>query len=216
MLFESFVPFAVNDAVKYSKVSIFLHATCPSQSIYIDYADRLAYNIYMSQNPHAVSLGRLGGRMSARTRARQKGGLRAWARKTARRRWGYSLRALSEDAARAPGDWRVLLKEFFREAALRPRPSLISREPCRVGEAHRDAYLAALGEVIAGMHGYAFPRWVFGRKRYCPYPWFGNSPEGMKSHLIQTASFPFRRRNLFIDPDEIPAALAKARSEVGE
>ncbi len=170
----------------------------------------------MKKNPHAVHLGRLGGRESARVRAEKKGGLKVWARNAARHRWGYSLHALSNDAARDPENWRVLLKEFYREAALRAKPSLISREPRPVGEAHRDAYLGALAEVLARIQGFPIPGWVYKKKRYCPYPWFGNAPDGMKPYLIQMAPFPFRRRNLFMDPYEISGALEKARSEVNQ
>jgi hypothetical protein len=62
-----------------------------------------------------------------------------------------------------------------------------------------DAFLAALGEHLAGQSGSRAPDWVRGAGRYLTKPWFPSDGEVLREQLLREALPSFRERNLFVN-----------------
>lgn len=120
-----------------------------------------------------------------------------------------TLARVARTTFRRPHDFRFALREFYREVALERDPKLIETPPPPTGRTEYDAYLAAVAEAIAVAGGWPVPRWIDEPARVLQHPYFGNAPSGMRIPLLQESPVFFRKRNIFVDADEVEGALRK-------
>lgn len=97
---------------------------------------------------------------------------------------------------------RYAVREFLDEFALRPddrsRAEAIAGRPDSTGDTRYDAYLGALGEHLAAVHGLERPAWVIEPSRFLDRFWFVSEVPGFRAVSIAQAPAAFRRRGVFI------------------
>lgn len=109
---------------------------------------------------------------------------------------GVARRTLSGE------DFQLVVREFLDEFALRVEESslidAIAEKPLPTGDPRHDAYLGALAEHLAVMHGFQRPAWSVEKDRFLPRFWFVSEVPGFRAISIAQAPAAFRRRNVFV------------------
>jgi hypothetical protein len=103
--------------------------------------------------------------------------------------------------ARAGEDFRHAVREFLDEFALRDddtRPGAIADRPGPTGDPRWEAYLGALAEHIAAVHGLQRPSWSVEPGRFLDSFWFLSDVPGLRATAIAQAPAAFRRRGVFV------------------
>ena len=104
--------------------------------------------------------------------------------------------------ARRDGDFRHAAREFLDEFALRGddrlRAQAIAERPPSTGDPRYDAYLGALAEHLAAVHGLERPAWSIEPGRFLSSFWFVSEVPGFRAIAIAQAPAAFRRRGVFI------------------
>lgn len=99
-------------------------------------------------------------------------------------------------------DFRFAVREFLDEFALhggdRSRAEAISERPQLTGEGRYDAYLGALAEHLAAVHGLERPAWSIEPARFLDRFWFVSEVPGFRAISIAQAPAAFRRRGVFV------------------
>jgi hypothetical protein len=99
-------------------------------------------------------------------------------------------------------DFHHAVREFLDEFSLRAddssRSQAIDEEPTPTGDARHDAYLAALAEHLAAVHGLERPAWSIGPHRFLDSFWFVSDVPGFRALAIAQAPAAFRRRGVFL------------------
>ena len=94
------------------------------------------------------------------------------------------------------------MREFLDEFALRgddrSRVGAIEKRPALTGDARHDAYLGALAEHLAAVHGLSRPAWSLAPERFLDRFWFVSEVPGFRAVAIAQAPAAFRRRGIFI------------------
>lgn len=98
-------------------------------------------------------------------------------------------------------------REATRQAATAEAPDLL--EPVR------DAYLAAVAEHLATVHGLDVPAWAETRGLDLRRPFFAGGLESLKALLLVESPTAFRRRMLFVSKDALSRPHAEAPAECG-
>ncbi len=119
----------------------------------------------------------------------------------ARERLSQTLAAVAE-RVRAGEDFRHAVREFLDEFALRGddrlRAEAIEQRPESTGDPRHDAYLGALAEHLAVVHGLSRPGWSVEPGRFLDRFWFVSDVPGFRAVAIAQAPAAFRRRGVFI------------------
>lgn len=106
------------------------------------------------------------------------------------------------ERVRGNEDFRYAVREFLDEFALRPddhsRAEAIAARPDLTGDARYDAYLGALAEHLAVVHGLERPSWSVQPERFLERFWFVSDVPGFRAVSIAQAPAAFRRRGVFI------------------
>ncbi|HSR93673.1 MAG TPA: hypothetical protein VLK56_02305 [Solirubrobacterales bacterium] len=104
--------------------------------------------------------------------------------------------------ARKGDDFHHAVREFLDEFALRgddrSRAEAIEERPEAIGDARQDAYLGALAEHLAAVHGLARPGWSVEPERFLDRFWFVSKIAGFRAVSIAQAPAAFRRRGIFL------------------
>ncbi len=104
--------------------------------------------------------------------------------------------------ARDGDDFFLAVRELLDEVALsstaHQRRRAIAEEPERTGDPRHDAYLAALGEHLALIHGLRPPDWTSAPQRFLNTFWFASDVKGFRALAIAQSPAAFRRRGIFI------------------
>ena len=109
---------------------------------------------------------------------------------------GVARRArLGEDFLHAV---REFLDEFSLRADDRLRAEAIAECPQATGDPRYDAYLAALAEHLATVHGLDRPPWSLEPGRFLGRFWFVSEVPGFRAISIAQAPAAFRRRGVFV------------------
>ncbi len=99
-------------------------------------------------------------------------------------------------------DFRHAVREFLDEFALRgddrSRADAIAERPESTGNPRHDAYLGALAEHLAAVHGLSGPAWSVEPGRFLDRFWFVSEVAGFRAVAIAQAPAAFRRRGVFI------------------
>lgn len=99
-------------------------------------------------------------------------------------------------------DFRHAAREFLDEFALRTedrsRAEAIEERPAPSGDHRYDAYLGALAEHLAVVHGLERPAWSVEPDRFLDRFWFLSETRGFRAVSIAQAPAAFRRRGIFI------------------
>lgn len=102
----------------------------------------------------------------------------------------------------AGGEFRYALRDFLDEFALRgedaDRVAAIEERPRPAGDRRQDAYLGALAEHLAAVHGLARPAWCVEPGRFLDSFWFVSDVRGFRATAIAQAPAAFRRRGIFV------------------
>jgi hypothetical protein len=102
--------------------------------------------------------------------------------------------------------WR-LIAEFLEEYRWEPaetRTRLLAAEPPATGDARWDVFLAALAEHLAARDGRSAPPWADGRS--LRRLWFPFNTRAARVDAIVHAPAAFRRRGVFVAPEELGVA----------
>lgn len=106
------------------------------------------------------------------------------------------------ERARDGEEFRYAVREFLDEFALRPddrsRAEAIAVRPDSIGDDRYDAYLGALAEHLAAVHGLERPAWAIEPSRFLDRFWFVSEVPGFRAVSIAQAPAAFRRRGVFI------------------
>lgn len=106
------------------------------------------------------------------------------------------------ERVRAGEEFRYAAREFLDEFALRPddrsRAESIAGRPDCTGDARYDAYLGALAEHLAAIHGLDRPAWAIEPARFLDRFWFVSEVPGFRAVSIAQTPAAFRRRGVFI------------------
>jgi len=106
------------------------------------------------------------------------------------------------ERVRAGEDLRFAAREFLDEFSLRLRDDLrqtaIEARPAPTGDAAADAFLGALAEHLAAVHGLARPAWAVEPGRFLGRFWFVSDVPGFRALAIAQSPAAFRRRGIFI------------------
>jgi hypothetical protein len=98
-------------------------------------------------------------------------------------------------------DLRFAVRELLDEFALRGRDELravaLAEEPANV-DPHVDAYLGALAEHLARLHGLPIPRWALSERRVLDHMWFPGVARGFRPTALRESPAAFRRRGIFV------------------
>lgn len=109
---------------------------------------------------------------------------------------GVARRALASE------DFRCAVREFLDEFALRgddgSRAAAIGQRPEPTGDPRHDAFLGALAEHLAVVHGLPRPAWSVEPDRFLDRFWFLSDVPGLRAISIAQAPAAFRRRGIFI------------------
>lgn len=112
-----------------------------------------------------------------------------------------TLAGVSE-RAREGEDFHHIVREFLDEFALRgddrSRAESIAARPEPIGDRRLDAYLGALAEHLAAVHGLARPDWSLEPGRFLETFWFVSEVPGFRAIAIAQAPAAFRRRGVFL------------------
>ncbi len=108
----------------------------------------------------------------------------------------------SDDSRR----WR-LIAEFLEEYSWEPaetRARLLAGEPAGSGDERWDVFLAGLAEHLAAADNHGAPDWAEGRslRRF----WFPFNTRAARVDAIVHAPAAFRRRGVFVAPEELNVA----------
>jgi len=99
-------------------------------------------------------------------------------------------------------DFRHVVREFLDEFALRgddrSQADAIAERPELTGDPRHDAYLGALAEHLAAVHGLSRPPWSVEPGRFLDRFWFVSEVPGFRAVAIAQAPAAFRRRGIFI------------------
>jgi hypothetical protein len=99
-------------------------------------------------------------------------------------------------------DFRYAVREFLDQFALRAdegsREAAILKRPEETGDMRYDAYLGALAEYLAAVHGLERPDWAAEPGRFLETFWFVSDVRGFRATAIAQAPAAFRRRGVFI------------------
>lgn len=112
------------------------------------------------------------------------------------------LRVAPDDGTR----WR-LIAEFLEEFRWEPRPArlgLLTAEPGGTGDERWDVFLGALAEHLALRDGRRAPRWA--EERRLDSFWFPFNTRAARADAIVHAPAAFRRRGVFLAPQELEVA----------
>jgi hypothetical protein len=94
------------------------------------------------------------------------------------------------------------VREFLDEFALRgddrARSRAIEDRPDSTADPRQDAYLGAMAEHLAAIHGLARPAWAVEPGRFLDSFWFVSEVAGFRAMAIAQAPAAFRRRGVFI------------------
>jgi hypothetical protein len=94
------------------------------------------------------------------------------------------------------------VREFLDEFALRgddrSRAAAIAERPPPSGDPRHDAYLGALAEHLAAVHGLSRPAWSVEPGRFLDRFWFVSDVPGFRALAIAQAPAAFRRRGVFV------------------
>jgi hypothetical protein len=105
------------------------------------------------------------------------------------------------ERVRGGEDLRFAVRELLDEFALRGRDELrmqaLAEEPTSVGP-QVDAYLGALAEHLARIHGLPTPRWALSERRTLDHMWFPGVARGFRATALRESPAAFRRRGIFI------------------
>lgn len=102
--------------------------------------------------------------------------------------------------------WR-LIAEFLEEYGWEPpehRVDLLTQEPPSTGDERWDVFLAALTEHLAAKDGCGAPAWV--ERRTLRRFWFPFNTPAARVDAVVHAPAAFRRRGVFISPQELKVA----------
>ncbi len=117
------------------------------------------------------------------------------------RAFTQSLAGVAE-RAREGDDFRVAVREFLDEFGLLPRSDLraraLSEQPSPTEDRRHDAYLGALAEHLAAIHGLDRPAWAVDPVRFLESFWFPSEVRGFRALAIAQSPAAFRRRGIFI------------------
>jgi hypothetical protein len=115
-------------------------------------------------------------------------------------RFTQTLAGVAE-RVRGGEDLRFAVRELLDEFALRGRDELrasaLAEEPASV-DPHVDAYLGALAEHLARVHGLAIPPWALSERRTLDHMWFPGVARGFRPTALRESPAAFRRRGIFI------------------
>lgn len=104
--------------------------------------------------------------------------------------------------ARHGEDFRHAAREFLDEFALlgddHARVRAIAERPPTTGDRRHDAYLGALAEHLATVHGLERPSWSLEPHRFLDRFWFVSKERGFRAVAIAQAPAAFRRRGVFL------------------
>jgi hypothetical protein len=104
--------------------------------------------------------------------------------------------------ARGGEDFHHAVREFLDEFALRgdgrSRAEAIAQRPEPTGDPRHDAYLGALAEHLAAVHGLSRPGWSVEPGRFLDRFWFVSEVTGFRAVAIAQAPAAFRRRGVFV------------------
>ena len=104
--------------------------------------------------------------------------------------------------ARDGEDFHHAMREFLDEFALRgndlARTEAIEERPESTGDPRQDAYLGALAEHLATVHGLIRPAWSVEPARFLDRFWFVSEVAGFRAVAIAQAPAAFRRRGIFL------------------
>lgn len=99
-------------------------------------------------------------------------------------------------------DFDHSVREFLDEFALRAddqtRVAAIEERPELTGDPRQDAYLGALAEHLAAVHGLARPAWSVEPGRFLESFWFVSDVVGFRAIAIAQTPAAFRRRGVFV------------------
>jgi hypothetical protein len=99
------------------------------------------------------------------------------------------------------------VRELLDEFALLPSAELcanaIAERPAPAGDPRHDAFLGALGEHLAAIHGLERPEWTCESARFLGRFWFVSDVEGFRAVAIASSPAAFRRRGIFISSDAL-------------
>lgn len=112
------------------------------------------------------------------------------------------LAGTSQDETR----WRLVAEflEEYRHEPLTERVALLADEPATTGDQRWDVLLAALSEHLAARDGRGAPPWAEPRRlgRF----WFPFNTRAARADAIVHAPAAFRRRGVFVAPQELEVA----------
>jgi hypothetical protein len=104
--------------------------------------------------------------------------------------------------ARDGEDFHHAVREFLDEFALRgddqARAEAVEERPEPTGDPRQDAYLGALAEHLATVHGLTRPAWSVEPARFLERFWFVSEVAGFRAVAIAQAPAAFRRRGIFL------------------
>lgn len=99
-------------------------------------------------------------------------------------------------------DFQHAVREFLDEFALRgddrSRLAAIEARPQPIGDPRQDAYLGALAEHLAAVHGLRRPDWAVEAERFLDRFWFVSDVAGFRAVSIAQAPAAFKRRGVFV------------------
>jgi hypothetical protein len=99
-------------------------------------------------------------------------------------------------------DFRHAVREFLDEFALRGddrlRAEAIAERPESIGDPRHEAYLGALAEHLAAVHGLDRPAWSVEPDRFLDRFWFVSEVPGFRAIAVAQAPAAFRRRGIFV------------------
>lgn len=103
---------------------------------------------------------------------------------------------------RSGEDFNYAAREFLDEFSLRgddrSRARAIADRPEPTGDPRYDAYLGALAEHLAAVHGLDRPAWSIEPARFLDRFWFVSDVPGFRAVSIAQAPAAFRRRGVFV------------------
>ena len=99
-------------------------------------------------------------------------------------------------------DFQPAVREFLDEFTLAAgdcwRQTAIAERPEATGDARQGAYLGALAEHLAAVHGLVRPAWSTEPDRFLDRFWFVSDTPGFRAISIAQAPAAFRRRGIFV------------------
>lgn len=102
--------------------------------------------------------------------------------------------------------WRLVAEflEEYRHESVESRLGLLAAEPPATGDERWDVFLAALAEHLAAKDGRAAPAWC--ERRSLRQFWFPFNTRAARVDALVHAPAAFRRRGVFIAPQELEVA----------